>query len=77
MAIYQGLEPAVIFADFLVDARVQLIIQRHHQVSLGGAVLSQVVRLLRIFLQVVEAKIRAAKLYAIALPQYGSIGPAQ
>ena len=44
--------PAVVFADFLVDARVQLVVQGDHEVAFGGAVLRQVARLLRVFLQV-------------------------
>src|SRR5215468_11855329 len=57
IALYQGQELAVIFADLLVDARVQLIVQCHHHLALGGAVLRQVVRLLRVFLQVEDFKV--------------------
>ena len=57
MAVYQGQEPAIINANFLVDAGVELVVQRQEQVAFGGAVLRQVASLLRVLLEVIDFKV--------------------
>ena len=57
MAVYQSQEPAIVLANFLINARVELVVQCHDQVALGGAILRQIVCLLRILLQVIDFKV--------------------
>ena len=57
MAVYQGQEPAIINANFLLDARVELVVWSHDQIALGGAVLRSVASLLRVLLQVGDFKV--------------------